>query len=148
MKQNIFDIFNLIQELAWYFGNQGFDGNCCCDLSLVEYMAIKKVFNKNDIGVLELGNSLNVTKSGASKIIDRIETKGYVLKKSSPVDGRVCCIAITDKGMQAIKKIENNYSEYIGNLLKDLNADNVDDIKNSLEVLVNQVHKNGFINKI
>ena len=111
-------------------------------------MAIKKVFIKNDIGVIELGNQLNVTKSGASKIIDRIEAKGYVLKKNSPVDGRVCCIAITDKGEEAIKKIEDNYYVYISSLLKDLNSDNVGNIKNSLEVLVNQIHKHGFINKI
>lgn len=33
---------NLIQDLSWYFGNQGFDGEFCEDLSLVEYMTLKK----------------------------------------------------------------------------------------------------------
>jgi len=46
MNKNIPEIYKLIQELSWYFGNQGFNGECCGDLSLVEFMAVKKCMSK------------------------------------------------------------------------------------------------------
>ncbi len=145
MNNNISDIYNLIQELSWYFGNQGFDGKCCDDLSLVEFMAVKKIFHVEGITIQEIGNALNVTKGGASKIIDRVESKGYVLRKRSSIDGRVCCVGITDKGVEAIKRIEKQYTDYVGKMLKDYETDMVLDIKRIMETLVTSVRKQGFI---
>ena len=71
MNKNISGVYALIQELSWYFGNQGFNGECCEDLSLVEFMALKKVYEHDNITIQEIGKALNFTKSGASKIIDR-----------------------------------------------------------------------------
>jgi len=145
MNKNIPDIYNLIQELSWYFGNQGFNGECCGDLSLVEFMALKKVHDKNNSTIQEIGNALNITKSGASKIIDRLENKDYVLREQSTIDGRVCCVGITEKGIEAITKIVESYTGYVGDMLKDFDPNTVDDIKNVLEVLITSVRKQGFI---
>lgn len=145
MNKSIPEIYNLIQELSWYFGNQGFNGECCGDLSLVEFMALKMVHDKNNCAIQEIGNALNITKSGASKIIDRLENKGYVLREQSPIDGRVCCVAIIAKGIDAITRIVELYTDYVGEMLKDFEPDSVDNVKNVLEVLVTSVRKQGFI---
>lgn len=148
MRKNMPEIYNLIQELSWYFGNQGFDGQCCGDLSLVEFMALKKVHKKDDITIQEIGNALNITKSGASKVIDRLENKAYVLRKQSSADGRVCCVAITGKGIEAITKIVERYTDYVDGMLKNFEPDAVDNVKNVLEELVKSVRKQGFIKSI
>ena len=145
MNKNIPDIYNLIQELSWYFGNQGFNGECCGDLSLAEFMALKKVYENNNITIQEIGNTLNFTKSGASKIIDRIENKGYVTREQSSIDGRVCCVIVTQKGMETIKKIMEKYACYVDGMLKCSEPNTVDDVKDILELLVTSVRKQGFI---
>lgn len=145
MNRNIPDIYNLIQELSWYFGNQGFDGECCGDLSLVEFIALKKVNEKENIMIQETGNALNITKSGASKIIDRLENKGYVLRMKSSVDGRVCCVAITEAGRMAVKEIEEQYIAYIREILNDFNSDEIDSIRILLNKFLTGVRKQGFI---
>lgn len=145
MNKKISDIYNLIQELSWYFGNQGFDGSCCGDLSLVEFMALKNVHDKNNSTIQEIGNALNITKSGASKIIDRLEIKDYIVREQSLTDGRVCCVGITDKGTVAIKQIVERYTDYVSTLLKDSETEEVDNIKHVLENLITSVHKQGFI---
>ena len=139
------DIYNLIQELSWYFGNQGFNGECCGDMSLVEFMALKKVHENNDITIQEMGNELNITKSGASKIIDRLENKGYVTREQSSADGRVCYVGIKDKGIEAITKIVESYTGYVGDMLESIEPNTVDNAKNVLEALVRSVRKQGFI---
>lgn len=145
MDKNISEIYNFIQDLSWYFGNQGFDGTCCGDLTLVEYMTLKKIQDNKECAIQEIGNALNITKSGTSKIIDRLENKGYVIKKKAPIDGRVCCVAPTEKGLKAIKGISVVYTSYLDEALKTYNAKEIDDMKNIMQNLLASVQKQGFI---
>lgn len=135
MNRNIPEIYNLIQELSWHFGNHGFNGECCGDLSLVEFMALKKVNGSDSISVQDIGNALNFTKSGSSKIIDRLENKGYVKRETSTVDGRVCCVVATSKGVETIKNIIEQYSAYIDEMLNDYDSETIDNIKSVLKLL-------------
>jgi DNA-binding MarR family transcriptional regulator len=83
MKNRISDIYNLLQELAWHFGDHGINGECCEDLSLCEFMALKVAYENNNISIQEIGSAINFTKSGATRIIDRLENKGYVKRERS-----------------------------------------------------------------
>lgn len=145
MNKSIPDIYNLIQELSWHFGNHGFNGECCGDLSLVEFMALKKVYKNENYSIQEIGRALDFTKSGATKIINRLENKGYVIREHSSIDGRVCCVVITDKGLEAITSIEERYTDYVGEMLKDFEPNTIDNVKNVLELLITSVRKQGFI---
>lgn len=145
MDKNIPDIHDLLQDLSWYFGNQGFDGECCEDLSLVEYMTLKKACDIQNITIQELGVSLNITKSGISKIIDRLEKKFYVFRHQSPSDGRVCCVLPTEKGNNAIHKISKRYSEYLHEILGEVSGKSLQNIKETLELLFKAIQDKGFI---
>jgi DNA-binding MarR family transcriptional regulator len=113
MTDPISDIYNSFKEIAWIFGSHGINGECCGDLSFVEFMALKRVYEHADLSIQEIGKSLNFTKSGATRIINRLEEKGYVTRKNSPIDGRVCCVGITDKGLEAVSKIIKNFIAYL-----------------------------------
>lgn len=145
MNKDIVDIYNLIQEISWHFGNHGFNGECCGDLSLVEFMALKKIHESDNITIQEIGNALNFTKSGASKIIDRIETKGYATRETSPIDGRICCVKVTEKGTKVITGIIEKYSTYVDNMLKERDSDTIKNIRSVLGILVDSVHRQGDI---
>ena len=138
MNKNILNIYSLLQELAWHFGSHGFNGECCEDLSLVEFMALKKAYENNNFSIQDIGIALNFTKSGATRIIDRLESKGYISRERSPIDGRVCCVTVTVKGKIVSTKIVKKYTTYLEESLKDLEPQTVDNIKEVLEILVNQ----------
>lgn len=142
MDKNILDIYNTLQEIAWHFGNHGVNGECCGDLSLVEFMALKKIYENNISSIQEIGNDLNFTKSGATRIIDRLESKEYVTRERSSIDGRVCCVFITHKGITTITRIIDNYTTYLSNILKEIESKNVECIKESLDVLLNAIQRN------
>lgn len=142
MSKEIAEIYKSIQELSWRFGNHGFNGECCGDLSLVEFMALKSIRENNQITIQEVGNALNFTKSGASKIIDRLESKGYASREHSPIDGRVCCVSITRKGNETVSTIMKNYTEYLNTVLKEFEPETIQAIGHTLAVLVNALQKN------
>lgn len=136
MNKKIAEIYNYLQELAWHFGNHGFEGECCEDLSLVEFMALKAAYEKNGLPMQEIGNAINFTKSGATRIIDRLENKGYVKRERSPLDGRVCCVPVTAKGAEIISKIMEEKTRDLGEQLKDLDPETLDHMKDILEILL------------
>ena len=145
MNKNIPDIFNLLQEIALHFGNHGINGECCGDLSLIEFMALKKVNEKSSLSIQEIGTAINFTKSGATRIIDRLEDKGYVIRERSLEDARICCVTLTAGGRKTISNILDKYTVYINEVLKNLDPQMVDAIKDALDVLVKSVQQHEFI---
>ena len=135
-------IYDTVQEIAWHFGSHGINGECCGDLSFVEYMALKKTCEANEITIQEIGSALNFTKSGATRIIDRLEEKGYVTRRHSPADGRICCVDVTAKGKAAVAEIAKKYTEYLEKSMKNFDVHKVKQIKDALVLLADAIEKN------
>lgn len=145
MNEKILEMYKFIQNISWYFGNQTFGNECCENLSLVEYMVLKNVYELGNMTVQQLGVKLNITKSGVSKIIDRLEDKKYVSRIRSLEDGRVCCINITDNGIKSIEKIFIEYTNYLMDAIKHLNEDTISKLKENLKDLYLAIAKKGYI---
>ncbi|NSW92708.1 MAG: MarR family transcriptional regulator [Firmicutes bacterium] len=136
MNKNISNVYNLLQEIAWVFGNHDFNGGYCKDLSLVEFMALKRVYENKDFSIREVGTSLNFTKSGATRVIDRLESKGYVIREHSPIDGRVCCVRATNKGINILTEVIKKNTEYLEKVFKNMKPEMIYNIENALKMLV------------
>jgi DNA-binding MarR family transcriptional regulator len=141
MNTDILEIYNLLQEIAWSFGNKGFEEKCCEDLSFIEYMALKTAMQDKTFSIQDLGNALNFTKSGATRIVDRLENKGYLIRERSAEDGRVCCVSVTQKGIDVIGKISEQYCTYLERIFKDLEPKTIESTKNVLEALTNLIRQ-------
>lgn len=141
LNNKVTDIYHSLLELAWHFGNQGLDGECCDNLSLVEFMALKRISGNKNLSIQDIANTLNFTKSGATRIIDRLENKEYVLRERSPMDGRVCCVNTTVKGQKIVTKIIEQYTTYLQDKLKNLEPNTLENIKMTLDILVKSVNQ-------
>lgn len=141
MNKRIPDIYDSVQEIAWQFGDHGIRGDCCQDLSFVEYMALRKIQERPDYAIKEMGQALNVTKSGATRIVDRLENKGYVTRKNSPLDGRICCVSSTVSGTKAIAKVAAKYSAYLEDGLRNMGPERTELIKKALRMLVRAIQE-------
>ena len=113
----ISDLSRSLMEIAWHFGPRGLNGECCENLSMPEFLALDKVSTTRDCRVQNVGNSIGFTKSGATRIVNRLEKKGYVKKVKSHEDARVCCVVITDSGENVIKAADARYLEQFEKLL-------------------------------
>jgi len=141
MNSKISEIYDLLQELAWHFGNRGFDGQCCEDLSFVEFMALKKACDNNEASIQEIGAALNFSKSGATRIIDRLESKGYLVRQRSPVDGRICCVSLTNEGINTITRIMDRNATDLSQALIELEPGKIDQIQETLQILVRAIQR-------
>lgn len=110
MKQStISDISRSLIDIAWHFGPKGLNGECCENLTMPEFIALDKVSTTSHCAVQDVGHSLGFTKSGATRIVNRLEKKGYVQKVKSHEDARVCCVEITKSGKGVLSSADSRY---------------------------------------
>ena len=110
-QSGISDISRSLIEIAWYFGPKGLHGECCENLTMPEFIALDKVSTTSHCAVQDVGYSLGFTKSGATRIVNRLEKKGYVQKVKSHEDARVCCVEITKSGERVLSSANSRYME-------------------------------------
>jgi DNA-binding MarR family transcriptional regulator len=119
-------------EIVWQFGPKGLDGECCEDLSMPEYLALETSANTNDCPVQHIGNQLGFTKSGATRIVNRLEKKGYIQKVRSYEDARICCVVPTDKGKKTLEGVAKYYADRLSAVLAKVPPDKSANIADAL----------------
>lgn len=60
------------------------------------------------IKISDISDVMNLPRPGVTRTVKEMETKGYLRKISSPDDGRVTYISITEEG----RKLSQKYNEY------------------------------------
>jgi DNA-binding MarR family transcriptional regulator len=101
----------LIDEILWQFGGQGSEAYCCEDVSYVEYRALRALSGPESVTMQVLGQQLGFTKSGATRIVDRLEQQGYVVRERGGDDRRVCCVCLTPAGRELEKRIIEGFAQ-------------------------------------
>lgn len=105
-------------EIVWQFGGKGANGECCEDLSMPEYLALETAACNDDCPVQMIGQKIGFTKSGATRIVNRLEKKGYVRKVRSLENARFCCVMPTKKGKQAYMRMTASFEKRLHTVLE------------------------------
>ena len=79
--------------------------------SHIRYMdMIQELLKQNDhVKVSDLSDVLNIPRPGVTRTIKEMEKKGLVQKISSPDDGRVTYLSLTEHGKKISEKYNENY---------------------------------------
>ncbi len=119
-KEIISEFNRALIEIAWHFGAKGLNGECCDNLTMPEFIALDKVSTTQNCPVQDVGYCLGFTKSGATRVVNRLEKKGYIIKVKSPRDARVCCVVITESGEKVLKSANSRYLNLFNELMSKL----------------------------
>ena len=116
--KDIHKVARALTDIVWQFGPKGINGECCQDISLPEFRALEKIAETPLCNVQEIGAHLGFTKSGATRIVGRLDKKGYVSKQKSLEDARICCLLATEKGQAILAVVATQYAEQLSGALK------------------------------
>ncbi|WP_290920323.1 MarR family transcriptional regulator [Halodesulfovibrio sp.] len=122
-------------EIAWQFSARGVDGACCGELSLAEFRALQTAALYSDCSVQQIGKLLDFTKSGATRIVNRLEKQQLVTKVRSAEDGRVCCVQPTENGLDLLQHAKEITGERLGQALSKVSAQEQNSIVHALTTL-------------
>jgi len=86
-------------EVAKQFKRNGFD------ITPEEWVTLNRLWQKDGQAQTEIAHSTIKDKTTVARLIDRMEKKQLVVRKSSPEDGRVKEIYLTQKGQSLKEKL-------------------------------------------
>lgn len=109
-----------LADLIWDMGARGLDGVCCTDLSLVEFQVLRRLDRAGHLSLQDVGADACLTKSGATRLVDRLQERGFVERERSADDGRVCCVAATVAGQAALAAAREAFASRLGRALAEL----------------------------
>lgn len=138
------ELSRILLDIAWSFGPKGLDDACCDDLTMVEFLALDGISRVVECPVHQVGHSLGFTKSGATKIVNRLVAKGYVSKRMAAHDARVCCLEVTSNGQRILAEAYARYEDILKNLFTDLEAEAVKQMKEALIMFGELLKKENF----
>ena len=75
-------------------------------ISIVWYEAMLRLADAQDrrMPITELGEALELTSSGATRLVDRLEESGFIERLPCPTDRRVLWAQITDQGLRVLNE--------------------------------------------
>ncbi|MGD8764946.1 MAG: MarR family transcriptional regulator [Desulfobacteraceae bacterium] len=130
------DLSMLIREITWNFGARGLKGECCGDLSQPEFRALCLASERQQCSMQDIAKDLGFTKGGATRVVNRLEKKGYIERQRSREDGRVCCVKVTAPGSMLVKTVNREKEDRITKIMASVDPGMQEVIKTALQSFV------------
>lgn len=109
-----------------------------CSIPMVWFEVLVRLARSVDhqMSMGELGEQIELTSGGVTRLVDRIEKLGYVARKSCSRDRRIQYVVMTEQGLEKLKEAIPVHLENLQYWLIDvLSEDELLNLENSLEKL-------------
>lgn len=107
------------------------------ELSKNQPLVIKIIGMEGEVMPSTIGNYIGMDKSSLTRMVDDLEKKGMVVRKSDPEDRRRVLVSLTDKGQECCKY----FDEIINETLSFIDKKDAEDFLRSLETMVTILRK-------
>jgi DNA-binding MarR family transcriptional regulator len=84
----------------------------------------------------ELASRLGMTAQGAAKIVNEMESRGYVERSPDPLDGRAKQLRLASRGRAALAAARRFHATYERRLRSELGANTVVEARRMLEAMI------------
>ena len=105
MAEQAKQLVGLIEDMVYNFGTHNMSSNCCENISHGEFRALRVISRMDRCTMQDIAKSIAVTKSGATRIVSRLEEKILVRRVNDQNDGRVCCVQLSKEGKSIMTRI-------------------------------------------
>ena len=104
--------------------------------SYIQYLEVIQILEKekHQVKVSDISDALSIPRPGVTRTVKEMEAKGYLRKLTSPEDGRITYISITEAGSALSQKYDE---QYFSELASDMN----DISESDAEVMIRTIEK-------
>lgn len=135
MTQQAKQLYDSLLTLSHHFSSTCCDGNHCEEFSLIDYLALRSIQNQPHCSIQTVGQTLGFTKSGATRVIKRLEARALVSICVSPEDSRIKCLSLTTLAEECLDKTATYQAEKINGLLNKMEPETRQQLLNGLQAL-------------
>ena len=106
-------------------------------LTTTQFDVIATLGNQPPMSCKELGEKTLVTKGTLTGVLERLEVKGILERKTKPEDARSQMIGLTAQGQQLFNRVFPGHLEYLGQAFGKLSIEEISQLQASLKKLSN-----------
>ncbi|MCB2293487.1 MarR family transcriptional regulator [Clostridium algoriphilum] len=139
------DLREIVRVLVRNLGLLERNEACCSGVTLTQCHAIVEIGRSEEINLNSLAELLNLNKSTMSRAIDNLVKQNLVIREVHTENRRYIRILLTEKGYEIYKQIEKSMEGYYSNIISLVSGDKKDQVLESLQILVDIVKTNKFI---
>jgi len=111
------------------------------ELSKNQPLVIKIIGIEGEIMPSTLGKYTGMEKSSLTRMVDDLEKKGIVFRKTDPGDRRKVLVSLTEKGLEYYNCLSQITTEMADEILEFVDDKDVEDFHRSLETMVRILRK-------
>ena len=111
------------------------------ELSKNQPMVIKIIGMEGEVMPSTMGKYTGMEKSSLTRMVDDLENKGIVYRKTDPDDRRKVLVSLTEKGMTYFNYLNEITAEMADEILKFVDEKDIEDFIQSLETMVKILRK-------
>ena len=112
MARTYNDLFFEIEKSLQEFG-----------LNISEFGVLEMLYHKGDQPVQKVAEKILVTSGTITYVINKLEKKGFVIRRKCNKDKRVYYVSLTEKGKDYISHIFPKHKDFLDNLFKDIDEE-------------------------
>jgi MarR family transcriptional regulator, 2-MHQ and catechol-resistance regulon repressor len=106
-------------------------------LTMTQFDVIATLGNQPPMACKELGEKTLVTKGTLTGVLERLEAKGILERKTNPEDARSQMIGLTEDGQLLFEKVFPAHLRHLEKAFQKLDAAQLRDLQESLNLLKN-----------
>lgn len=118
------------------------------ELSKNQPMVIKIIGMEGEVMPSTIGKYTGLEKSSLTRMVDDLEKKGIVYRKTDPDDRRKVLVSLTEKGLNYYNYLNKITAEMADEILKFVDEKDIEDFVQSLETMVRILRKINASNDI
>ena len=117
MNKQARQLAGLLEDVMYNLGTYNMSGNCCENISHGEFRALRIISRMDRCTMQDIAKGIAVTKSGATRIVSRLEEKKLVRRMNDHTDGRVCCVQLSKEGKSLISRLTEEPAKRMADIL-------------------------------
>jgi DNA-binding MarR family transcriptional regulator len=111
------------------------------ELSKNQPMVIKIIGMEGEVMPSTIGKYTGMEKSSLTRMVDDLEKKGIVFRKTDPDDRRKVLVSLTEKGLNYYNQLNEITAEIADEILKFVDEQDLEEFAQSLETIVRILRK-------
>ena len=105
----VFNIIGQMVKLLRIFQNEK---TFCNDITFIQFCVLDTVYKGDKITLSCIGHELEIDKSTASRLLDPLVEKGFIVRVKSDCDSRSMVLNLTDSGFAVYEKVWTCFNEF------------------------------------
>ncbi|UYM17784.1 MarR family winged helix-turn-helix transcriptional regulator [Endozoicomonas euniceicola] len=139
MSQHAKQLYDALVTLSHHFSTTCCESSHCEEFTLIDYLALRSIQNQPECSVQTVGQSLGFTKSGATRVIKRLQARNMISICVNPDDSRIKCLSLTELAENCLQSVVSIQEKRMDKLLKKMEPETAKQLTQGLQTLVQQL---------